>query len=168
MVSLEEASTAWQSSAVSVNNWLRENEGYQNITNYELACGYSNTLALKAYNEANPDTKVLPVELAPSVGLPSTTSGWYLPSLAELGILAEAYGAIKDKFEAAGGVVPDATIPNFNIGSGSIQDTYRYWASTESASSSSYACTVQFSDGKVQNNMLKSKSHYRVRYIFAF
>lgn len=168
VVSLEEASTAWQSSAVSVNNWLRENEGYQNITNYELACGYSNTLALKAYNEANPDTKVLPVELAPSVGLPSTTSGWYLPSLAELGILAEAYGAIKDKFEAAGGVVPDATTPNFNIGSGSIQDTYRYWASTESASSSSYACTVQFSDGKVQNNMLKSKSYYRSRYIFAF
>ncbi len=168
VVSLEEASTAWQSSAVSVNNWLRENEGYQNITNYELACGYSNTLALKAYNEANPDTKVLPVELAPSVGLPSTTSGWYLPSLAELGILTEAYVAIKDKFEAAGGVVPDATIPNYNIGSGGSLDTYRYWASTESASSSSYACTVQFSDGKVQNNMLKSKSYYRARYIFAF
>ena len=168
VVSLEEASTAWQSSAVSVNNWLRENEGYQNITNYELACGYSNTLALKAYNEANPDTKVLPVELAPSVGLPSATSGWYLPSLAELGILAEAYGAIKDKFEAAGGVVPDATAPNFNIGDGGGQDTYRYWASTESANSSSQACTVQFSDGKVQNNMLKSKSYYRVRYIFAF
>lgn len=168
VVSLEEASTAWQSSAVSVNNWLRENEGYQNITNYELACGYSNTLALKAYNEANPDTKVLPVELAPSVGLPSTTSGWYLPSLAELGILAEAYGAIKDRFEAAGGVVPDATRPNYNIGDGGSLDTYRYWASTESASSSSNACTVQFFDGTVQSNMSKSKSHYRVRYIFAF
>lgn len=169
VVALEEASTAWQSSASNVSSWVSENVQYSDLTSTDRACGYSNTQALIAYNEANPDNKVLVVEHAPSVTLPSSTSGWYVPSYEELGRMVAAYETIKDKFTEAGGLAPDATRPNWDIGNGGSPDTYRYWSSTESSGSSSWACVYQFFNGGTgYTNQLKSKGHYRVRYIFAF
>ena len=169
VVALEEASTAWQSSASKVSSWVSENVQYSDLTSTDRACGYSNTQALIAYNEANPDNKVLVVEHAPSVTLPSSTSGWYVPSYEELGRMVAAYETIKDKFTEAGGLAPDATRPSWDIGNGGSADTYRYWSSTESSSSSSWACVYQFFGGGTgYTNQLKSKGHYRVRYIFAF
>ena len=101
VVALEEASTAWQSSASNVSSWVSENVQYSDLTSTDRACGYSNTQALIAYNEANPDNKVLVVEHAPSVTLPSSTSGWYVPSYEELGQMVAAYETIKDKFAEA-------------------------------------------------------------------
>lgn len=169
VVALEEASTAWQSSASNVSSWVSQNVQYSDLTSTDRACGYSNTQALIAYNEANPDNKVLVVEHAPSVTLPSSTSGWYVPSYEELGRMVAAYETIKDKFTEAGGLAPDATRPSWDIGNGGSADTYRYWSSTESSSSSSWACVYQFFGGGTgYTNQLKSKGHYRVRYIFAF
>ena len=169
VVALEEASTAWQTSASKVSSWVSENVQYSDLTSTDRACGYSNTQALIAYNEANPDNKVLVVEHAPSVTLPSSTSGWYVPSYEELGRMVAAYETIKDKFTEAGGLAPDATRPNWDIGNGGSADTYRYWSSTESSGSSSWACVYQFFNGGTgYTNQLKSKGHYRVRYIFAF
>ena len=169
VVALEEASTAWQSSASNVSSWVSENVQYSDLTSTDRACGYSNTQALIAYNEANPDNKVLVVEHAPSVTLPSSTSGWYVPSYEELGRMVAAYETIKDKFTEAGGLAPDATRPNWDIGNGGSADTYRYWSSTESSGSSSWACAYQFfSGGTGYTNQSKSKTYYRVRYIFAF
>ncbi|MBE6217704.1 MAG: hypothetical protein E7124_06640 [Bacteroidales bacterium] len=169
VVALEEASTAWQSSASNVSSWVSENVQYSDLTSTDRACGYSNTQALIAYNEANPDNKVLVVEHAPSVTLPSSTSGWYVPSYEELGQMVAAYETIKDKFTEAGGLAPDATRPSWDIGNGGSADTYRYWSSTESSGSSSWACVYQFFNGGTgYTNQLKSKGHYRVRYIFAF
>lgn len=169
VVALEEASTAWQSSASNVSSWVSENVQYSDLTSTDRACGYSNTQALIAYNEANPDNKVLVVEHAPSVTLPSSTSGWYVPSYEELGRMVAEYETIKDKFTEAGGLAPDATRPNWDIGNGGSADTYRYWSSTESSGSSSWACAYQFfSGGTGYTNQSKSKTYYRVRYIFAF
>lgn len=169
VVALEEASTAWQSSASNVSSWVSENVQYSDLTSTDRACGYSNTQALIAYNEANPDNKVLVVEHAPSVTLPSSTSGWYVPSYEELGQMVAAYETIKDKFAEAGGLAPDATRPNWDIGNGGSADTYRYWSSTESSVSSSWACVYQFFGGGTgYTNQSKSKTYYRVRYIFAF
>lgn len=168
VVSLEEATTAWQSSAASVSSWASSNLSYSDLTNYDKTNGYSNTIALKAYNEQNSANKVLAVDgTAPSAGAPGLSSGWYLPSYKELSLLAESYATIKDKLASVGTPL-DATTPNYNIGSGGSPDTYRYWASTESSSSSSWGCCVQFSNCSMMSNQGKNKNYYRVRYILAF
>ena len=168
VVSLEEATTAWQSSASSVSSWASTNLSYSDLTNYDKTNGYSNTIALKAYNEQNSANKVLAVDgTAPSAGAPGLSSGWYLPSYKELSLLAESYATIKDKLASVGTAL-DATTPNYNIGSGNTADTYRYWASTESSSSSSWGCCVQFSNCSMMSNQGKNKNYYRVRYILAF
>ncbi|MBR2608880.1 MAG: hypothetical protein IKC68_04040, partial [Bacteroidales bacterium] len=113
-------------------------------------------------------SKVLAVDgTAPSAGAPGLSSGWYLPSYKELSLLAESYATIKDKLASVGTAL-DATTPNYNIGSGGSADTYRYWASTESSSSSSWGCCVQFSNCSMMSNQGKNKNYYRVRYILAF
>lgn len=169
VVSLEDITTAWQTSPQNVNKWVSENKQYSNLANIDVACGYSNTKVLKAYNEANPDSKVLPVEHEPSVIPPAATSGWYVPSYDELRILVEAYETIKDRFAEAGGIAPDATRPNWDIGNGGSADTYRYWSSNESPYSSSQACAYQFwNGGEGFTNQSKTKSYYRVRHVFAF
>lgn len=168
VVSLEEASTAWQSSASNVSSWASSNLSYSDLRNYDKTNGYSNTIALKAYNEQNSASKVLAVDgTAPSAGAPGLSSGWYLPSYKELSLLAESYATIKDKLASVGTAL-DATTPNYNIGSGGSADTYRYWASTESSSSSSWGCCVQFSNCSMMSNQGKNKNYYRVRYILAF
>lgn len=168
VVSLEEATTAWQSSTSSVSSWASTNLSYSDLTNYDKTNGYSNTIALKAYNEQNSANKVLAVDgTAPSAGAPGLSSGWYLPSYKELSLLAESYATIKDKLASVGTAL-DATTPNYNIGSGGSSDTYRYWASTESSSSPSWGCCVQFSNCSMMSNQGKNKNYYRVRYILAF
>ena len=168
VVSLEEKTTAWQSSSSSVSSWASSNLSYSDLANYDKTNGYSNTIALKAYNEQNSANKVLAVDgTAPSAGAPGLSSGWYLPSYKELSLLAESYATIKDKLASVGTAL-DATTPNYNIGSGGSADTYRYWASTESSTSSTQGCCVQFSNCSMFSNQLKSKNYYRVRYILAF
>lgn len=168
VISLEEASTAWQSSAANVGDWLSTNIGYNDLKNLDKTCGYSNTKALKEYNEANPDSKVLIVEHAPAVTLPESTSGWFVPSYAEILLLVQAYEKVSANLAAAGGTALEATRPNWDIGNGGSADTYRYWSSTESPSSSSWACGTQFFDGAGLTNLTKTRSYYRVRYVFAF
>lgn len=167
VVSLEERTTAWQSSAQNVSNWVTTNLSYGDLRNYDKTNGYSNTYALRQYNLSNGGSKVLAVDgTAPSAGAPGLSSGWYLPSYKELSLLAESYATIKDKLASVGTAL-DATAPNYNIVEG-ISDTYRYWASTESASSSSWGCCVQFSNCSMFSNQSKNKNYYRVRYILAF
>lgn len=168
VISLEEASAAWQSSAANVGDWLSTNIGYNDLKNLDKTCGYSNTKALKEYNEANPDSKVLIVEHAPAVTLPESTSGWFVPSYAEILLLVQAYETVSANLAAAGGTALEATRPNWDIGNGGSADTYRYWSSTESPSSSSWACGTQFFDGAGLTNLTKTRSYYRVRYVFAF
>ena len=171
VVSLKEESTAWQESDSNVAAWASSNLQYYDLTRQDLACGYSNTQALKAYNKANPGNKVLAVEHMPSEELPDATSGWYLPSYEELRQMAAAYETIKDKFEEAGGVAINATRPGYNVIESNpySEDTYRYWSSTESSGSSAWGCAYQFwNGGSGYSNMPKTRSHYLVRYIFAF
>lgn len=172
VVSLEEATTAWQSSTSSVSSWASSNLSYSDLTNYDRTNGYSNTIALKAYNEQNSANKVLAVDgTAPSADAPGVSSGWYLPSYKELSLLAESYATIKDKLASVGtaldATTPNYTTPNYNI-TGDTLDTYRYWASTESSTSSSWGCCVQFSNCSMMSNQSKNKDYYRVRYILAF
>lgn len=169
VISLEEtADIKWQESYENVGSWLETYASYQNITDMQLECGYSNTMALNEYNAANGDAKVLVTGHAPAVSLPSGTSGWYVPSYAELMLVLDEYDTVAANIVTAGGTGLSTYRGWFN----GVLDGYRYWTSTESPSSSSWACAVQFhSDASVRqgySNMSKTKDYYRVRYIFAF
>ena len=169
MLSLEEtADVKWQESSSNVGSWLAANTDYSAITDIKLECGFSNTQALNVYNASNESSKVLVTGHAPSVTLPSGTSGWYVPSYAELQLVLNEYDAVSAGISAAGGTA----LSDYRGWINGVFDGYRYWTSTESPSSSSWACAVQFhGDASVRQgytNALKSKDYYRVRYIFAF
>ena len=174
----ETANVKWQASASNVGQWLEQNKGYNYLKDTGRICGYSNTLGLKAYNAVcASDNKVLPADCAPNIALGSATSGWYLPSYAELNMLFEyeqnsrsqmiSNGAIASKIVAAGGTPFSITTKNYNTPDGT-QDAPSYWASTESFGSSSWATGVHFLYGGFTNKSKSSKSYYIARYVFAF
>ena len=189
VVALEEtASIQWQASSSNVGQWLVDNEGYNYLQDTGRKCGYSNTLGLKAYNAVcAPENKVLVADCAPEIELGSATSGWYLPSYAELKMLFEyeqstrtqmiSNGAIAQKIEAAGGTpfsIERAGYNDTRVQDGQTKwpdgamDSPYYWSSTESSGSSIWATAVHFLYGGETNRSKTGKSYYIARYIFAF
>lgn len=178
VVALEEtADIKWQETASDVGQWLEENTGYSYLKAQDRKCGYSNTVGLKAYNAVcAPENKVLVADCAPNIELGASTSGWYLPSYAELKMLFEyeqstrsamiSNGAIANKIEAAGGTPFSIVRWNYNTPDGA-QDAPSYWASTESSGSATWGTCMHFLHGG-QTNRTKAKSYYIARYIFAF
>lgn len=179
VVALEEtADIKWQESSSNVGKWLEENTGYSYLTAQDRKCGYSNTLGLKAYNAAcAPENKVLVADCAPEIELGSETSGWYLPSYAELDMLFKyeqstrsamiSNGAIANKIVEAGGTPFSIIRYNYNTPDGS-QDAPSYWASTESSVSVDWGTCVHFLHGGQTNRSKTAKTYYIARYIFAF
>ena len=179
VVALEEtANIQWQASSSNVGQWLIDNEGYNDLQDTGRKCGYSNTLGLKAYNAVcDPENKVLVADCAPEIELGSATSGWYLPSYAELDMLFKyeqntrpsmiSNGAIAQKIEAAGGTQFSIERSSYNTPDG-MDDAPTYWSSTESSGSSIWATAVHFLYGGATNKSKTGKSYYIARYIFAF
>ena len=179
VVALEEtADIKWQESSSNVGEWLEENTGYSYLTAQDRKCGYSNTLGLKAYNAAcAPENKVLVADCAPNIELSASTSGWYLPSYAELKMLFEyeqstrsamiSNGAIANKIVEAGGTPFSIIRYNYNTPDGS-QDAPSYWTSTESSGSATWGTCVHFLHGGQTNRSKTAKTYYIARYIFAF
>ena len=180
VVSLTEtANILWQTEATNVGQWLADNTGYNDLQNTTRKCGYSNTLGLQAYNavceEAN---KVLVADCAPEVQLGAATSGWYLPSYAELEMLrvvnnaglvnGQVYaGDISARIVEAGGTPFAAERKNYNYDSSTL-DAPSYWSSTEASATSSWAAAVHFLHGGETNKYKHTKTYYIARYIFAF
>lgn len=164
VVALEDApQTIWQSQNAGVSLWLAENGHEADMQSTKLTNGYSNTLAILAYNEENPDNKVLITDNAPDVQLPQTTSGWYVPSYAEMLMLKDNLAVVSEKIEAAGGSIDDGWKGDWNPAG-------YYWTSTEGGSVSQ-AMGVQMSPNSPVDKTTypKQKSNsYKVRYIFAF
>lgn len=164
VVALEDAdfgasdNTGWQEnypSDTSVSDWLIEEHNYRKLTDQELLCGYSNTLMIKAYNESHPESKVLITDKAPSIVLPQGTSGWYVPSYAELILLKQSLAQLQQN-----GFEIDATW------NGETSNDGYYWSSTEYGYTAADAVHMAPHSSGVFNK-IKSKN-YKVRYIFAF
>lgn len=161
VVSLDESSEGinWQNPSANVAAWAAEQEaGYVPLTSESLYCGYSNTKAIRAYNEANPDSRVLVADGCPA-DAPEGTSGWYVPSYAELLLLKDSFSVVSANIGTAGGVVPE-TKWTFNVRA-------YYWSSTENDGVTIWAAAVHFLQGG-QTNMDKTNKKYKVRYILAF
>lgn len=132
-------------------------------TSESMILGYSNTKSLEAHEAAATFTIL--------DGLASKsdcegTSGWYVPSIHELGLLYESMSAV------------NASIANLSDATALNSVTTYYWSSTEYRAS--YAYRMKFSDGSRQGsgawkNEAKTYSssswgsyNTTVRYVFAF
>ena len=182
VVALEEtANIKWQAAGADVAHWLIENESYHHITDTDRKCGYSNTSALQAYNAScSEDNKVLVADCAPEVELGASTSGWYLPSYAELKMLVSANnaqfsagkfsGEISARLEAAGGTPLYCERQQGQMSDGQ-PGAVSYWSSTESSTNAAYIRHCYFHSSNANNwvdNVSKSKDYNIARYIFAF
>lgn len=136
-------------------------EGMINMTNRTVMCGYSNTKALKKWGS----WLVIDVcdDHAAEYKLPSSTSGWYFPSLGEMELLGDNYSIVNEKLKAID--------QSYAIGAG-----LEFWVSTYfGVPTNSY--TYIISEGGLAADvrqgvttgaaMLSSDTRY-ARYIFAF
>lgn len=177
VLSLKEVSDVkWQGYGASVSNWAEQNgfatlrgalvesaSGTTDFRHYltpegEKMHGYNNTEAVKAYMNRD-DYESLGEDYAVHLlegwneTAPDATSGWYVPSVAELLAVSENAALVSTKMKAAGGS------PFGSAG---------YWTSTENAMSGSNAVYVENIFTKdFRANELKSRTH-SVRYVFAF
>lgn len=173
VVSIKETDAVkWQGWRYDVNSWATAN-GYMPIkgVDYESnsfslnedgkkLCGYNNTAVLKAfmqtaeYTEGGDDVKISLFDNESEMTDIEGTSGWYIPSVAELNEITSNSALIQEKITAAGG---DAFATGYGVA---------HWTSTESKNYDSAVC-VRLDNGTVTYNEQKSKAH-NIRYVFAF
>ena len=179
VLALGEGKGIWSSSydAGKVNSWATQN-GYENTTGtYADAStyweyvrnefgnkllGYNNTSAMKEYIKNNGYSSGILDALADyksKVTLPETASELYIPSIAEMDVVAKNFEVINAALKAAGGTefVRDTT-DNQNDA---------YWTSSENEVSSGNAATINPFTGALHGGAMKSKEK-KVRFIFAF
>lgn len=165
-----------------VNDWLvnaqwsdgnpRPN-GFTSIQVEDKMQGYANTIALEEYNkhiESDNDNQNLLVK--PVKGLdafqnshpaPSSSSGWYWPSVYELKYVCWGQG------NGEGTTGKKMLNTQIQKVSGSNVFGYdRYWSSTEGSFSRNYAWYVSFDSGYASYYGSKDSHAYRVRPLLAF
>ena len=148
--------------------WMNAN-GYSQILEKDVACGYSNTLGYDAINKAGVESYDDPIrvdvcekvaEHAASVAAPTRSTGWYLPSLQEMKMLHENLDNVNESLSAARGKTVAKTYIN---GISEEKDQY-YWHSTYN-SVSFYPFDMNLGDTNMQ--ALES-AELPVRIILAF
>lgn len=162
----------WSKQSEPVQNWVKDNYSGVNIQIYNKMCGYSNTLALMAYNkgkEANDEYRVLPcdaiLDYSKKNPAPTNSSGWYLPSTVELRYVCRGQN---NNAQVTTG--KDRLNTQINKVAGGTPFGYGYyWSSTEdnNNNSNNNASYVNFSSGFVGSES-KTTDGLLVRPILAF
>lgn len=182
--------TSWDSTPTAkVSDWAVRN-GYASLTGIDISQklieegtyfrGYNNTMAIKAYMEsseyATSGNTINLLNNFPETVLPSNTSGWYVPSYAELYSVYENQNTINNKLLAAGG---DAIILHNPVGDNDTDAKVAYWTSTEGYNVAD-ALAIWFNNEAVPTVVMperKERTNYNdwntgnsycIRYIFAF
>ena len=151
---------------------LQNASGYDIRKYYDSCIGYSASKAHKKYKEVKgyvcnvfADNGALDTQMS-DAPLPSSTSGWYFPTISEMALLADNYEIVNNKLKMI------SSADQFK--SGTLD---RYWTNTyylEGERSFQYSLsTSDFYKSLVYGNTYQmiSSGHsnvYRVRFIFAF
>ena len=163
----------------SDGTWTERPDGFTSIQVADNMQGYANTIALKEYNKyveskledgygPESNKRVKPVkgldDFEEKHPAPSSSSGWYWPSVKELKYVCWGQG------NEDGATGKDMLDTQFNKVSGPnpFDDYDRYWSSTESSDSRKDAWYVNFATGHVYNYGYKPGHTYRVRPLLAF
>lgn len=155
--------------------WDGRPESFTSIQEEDKMQGYANTIALEEYNKYIEDPsnskdqrlRVKPVKGLPAFQTehpaPSTSSGWYWPSLCELKYVCWGQGngkSIKGKDMLNKQIA--------KVGSGDTFAIYGYWSSTEYSINSRNALCVYFMNANVSYSSRKFNYSCRVRPLLAF
>lgn len=167
----------------SVGDWVMNNlTGYTSTeSNYgqdvirNSILGYNNTKAIRAFNAANPEYAVVPVEMTADFeakhAAPANSSGWYVPSVKELFILINGEPDNEEILLASTTHNNITTIDNSLVnleGAMMIYNpmwAYNIWASTEFGG---YTYTVCTYDGKVEGSIKDNHENFLPRFVLAF
>lgn len=155
--------------------WSNRPNGFTSIQKdeyQEKMQGYANTIALKEYNKHVEVKYGLDSEyyVKPVKGLdafetthpaPSSSSGWYWPSVDELKYVCWGQGA------TSGTDGKDMLNDKIKKVNGNVFDDVYYWSSTE-GNSKNNAYSVTFDDGVMRKTSPKLNSSYYVRPLLAF
>ncbi|MEG1898126.1 MAG: fimbrillin family protein [Bacteroidales bacterium] len=182
VVALHDAhkSLDWSVNAESVNAWTNAAERKDkqvNITVDNKMQGYSNTVALTAYNnessnvQKNDSLKVLPIvaiaEYAKNHPAPANSSGWYLPSIMELVYICSGQG--NGIFGVEG---RDMLNTQFNKVGGTVFTAHPQYcaSSSEDGDNINNALVMDFNGANQARDKYHANEWYKflVRAIFAF
>lgn len=175
--------TPWQSNSYTfskaVSSWIQENlvnfEGtlinYDDTEQLSRTLGYNNTSAIMEFNEANPDYIVEAVqniiEFSKENDTPETSSGWYLPSIKELSLLARGDFDENIYWDNTGSRININIInQRINLIEGAAPIENILWSSTESNEFCTYY--LDFSNGKISDNNKAISDMASQRFILAF
>lgn len=155
-----------------VQNWVEKHYNSSvNIQETNKMCGYSNTLALVAFNAANASPHVLPCdaiqEYSKRKPAPANSSGWYCPSVMELQYVCWGQGQEQG---IIGRNYLNAQIGKVSGGNQIGIDRYHnsYWSSTEYGYKYYIAWYVNFGSGRVGYSDPKYSDAFPVRPLLAF
>ena len=161
----------WSNTQEIVQNWVyNEYSSSVNIQKEDIMCGYSNTLALMAYNEAKGagnGLRVLPcdaiLQYSGANPTPENSSGWYFPSVMELKYMCWGQG------QGLGKAGCDILNSYINKVGGTFISSDRYWSSTENSNNSGgyRAWGVNFTNGYMSDSS-KYGNPIRLRLLLAF
>lgn len=145
----------WSNTQETVDFWTNASERGEdqvNIQQVNSAKGYANTKALRAYNVANPNKKVVAAEVAAQypASSPEGSSGWFLPDLEDVIKIRKNFTDLENSIEKAGG---------------DLSSSESYWSCFEMNAES---VTVLYGNGSIPIIVSdKNNTHY-VRAVLAF
>lgn len=147
----------------SVNNYALEQGGYASMAATDIACGYSNTQAMKAFKAAKGDySKYLDIIDGHNVSV-AGASTWYMPSQYELSLMGANYSVINESLAAVG--------DQFEEYKNSWDSALRsgiYWSSTYLDMMGSQSKPYILSTNQLDGSMKMHSYSYQVRLVFAF
>lgn len=151
----------------AVYNYALNQGGYVDMANTSVYCGYSNTMAMRAYKQDKGDySKYLDVLDAHDVAVAGASS-WYLPSQYELGLIASNYDAINARLEGVGTLLEDYSA-GYEGGGGTLIRRGMYWSSTYVYGQHHQSFPYMLSENSLSSAVLRHSLEYNLRFVFAF
>lgn len=149
------SSCVWSNTQETVNFWTNASERGEdqvNIQQKNSAKGYANTKALRAYNVANPNKKVVAAEVAAQypASSPEGSSGWFLPDLEDVIKIRKNFTDLENSIEKAGG---------------DLSSSESYWSCFEM---SAVTATTLYGNGSIPIIVSDKNNTLYVRAVLAF
>lgn len=148
----------------SVSDFAIEQGNYASMANTGIACGFSNTMAMKAFKDAKGDySNYLDVLAGHNVSVTGASS-WYLPSEYELSLLAAQYSLVNEKLTAAGAT----QLEKYTNSWSTELKSGLYWSSTYLQGQGSQSKPYILSEKMLHATMLMHQQAHQIRFVFAF
>lgn len=148
----------------SVNSFAADQGGFVDMASTDVPCGFSNTMAMKAFKDAKGDYSKYIDVLAEHDVTVANASSWYLPSEYELSLIASNYSLITEKLAEAGG----KPFEEYKNSWDASLKSGLYWSSTYLTNQGTQSKPYILSLNQLNATMAMHKYAYNLRFVFAF